>query len=488
VTLRRAAVPALRALLLALASVVIAAPAHASLPALGDRARASDELHARTSALGADLPRELPTELPKECNGPFCVPPLETRVGGFDLRLSCSVGGEDVLTCGSRLAYGLAYGGRAVERSVFTGHVFDTETGLYLAKARFLDPKLGRFITQDSNLGQIDRPPSLHRYLYASDNPTTRIDLTGYDDADANALAKAMSTSSAGWMASDHRPAYQKSWTRNYLETLYVEVPIRAMPGQAKMFEGMARQDAKEFASGAGEAVAVAATPLVVKEGGGALLDRVPALGRFLRKDLGELASSAVSKGKAALEGATSRLKGLFGEPPAGGNSLVPATGVQPPPAPEAVPGLNTGPFEVPPAASAPKKVPHKATLAVLDPEGNPILTENLVSGGSGKPKPTWPEQGAVHTEGKGTTRVRELLDSGVAVDEAAFSGQLRPCPMCKGNMNKLHRETGVPSTYVDQTGAVWRSTNAPPRPRAPRPAPAPMPAPTPAVPERPLE
>jgi RHS repeat-associated protein len=373
-------------------------------------------------------------------------------------------------------------------RFAFTGHVFDTETGLYLAKARFLDPKLGRFITQDSNLGQIDRPPSLHRYLYASDNPTTRIDLTGYDDADANALAKAMSTSSAGWMASDHRPAYQKSWTRNYLETLYVEVPIRAMPGQAKMFEGMARQDAKEFASGAGEAVAVAATPLVVKEGGGALLDRVPALGRFLRKDLGELASSAVSKGKAALEGATSRLKGLFGEPPAGGNSLVPATGVQPPPAPEAVPGLNTGPFEVPPAASAPKKVPHKATLAVLDPEGNPILTENLVSGGSGKPKPTWPEQGAVHTEGKGTTRVRELLDSGVAVDEAAFSGQLRPCPMCKGNMNKLHRETGVPSTYVDQTGAVWRSTNAPPRPRAPRPAPAPMPAPTPAVPERPLE
>jgi RHS repeat-associated protein len=180
VTLRRAAVPALRALLLALASVVIAAPAHASLPALGDRARASDELHARTSALGADLPRELPTELPKECNGPFCVPPLETRVGGFDLRLSCSVGGEDVLTCGSRLAYGLAYGGRAVERSVFTGHVFEAETGLYYARARYFDPKLGRFLTQDSFLGQIDEPPSLHRYLYAANRPTFYVDPTGH--------------------------------------------------------------------------------------------------------------------------------------------------------------------------------------------------------------------------------------------------------------------------------------------------------------------
>jgi RHS repeat-associated protein len=80
---------------------------------------------------------------------------------------------------------------QSANRFAFTGHVFDTETGLYYAKARFLDPKLGRFISQDSFLGEIDRPPSLHRYMFAGDNPATRIDLTGYDDADANALAKA---------------------------------------------------------------------------------------------------------------------------------------------------------------------------------------------------------------------------------------------------------------------------------------------------------
>jgi hypothetical protein len=185
-------------------------------------------------------------------------------------------------------------------------------------------------------LGQIEKPPSLHRYAYASNNPTTRIDLTGYADADANALAKAMSKSAAGWMASDHRPAHQKSWSRNFAEALYVEVPLRAMPGQAKMLEGMARQDAKEFAAGAGEAVAVAATPLVVKEGGGALLDKVPALARVLRKDVGEWASSALGKGGEVLRGVATRAKGLFGEPPAGGNSLVPAKGSVEPLPPQA--------------------------------------------------------------------------------------------------------------------------------------------------------
>jgi len=64
-------------------------------------------------------------------------------------------------------------------RFAFTGHIFDTETGLYSAKARYFDPKLGRFLTQDSYLGSIDEPPSLHRYLYANDNPTTYLDLTG---------------------------------------------------------------------------------------------------------------------------------------------------------------------------------------------------------------------------------------------------------------------------------------------------------------------
>ena len=41
----------------------------------------------------------------------------------------------------------------SANRFAFTGHIFDTETGLYNAKARYFDPKLGRFLTQDSFLG-----------------------------------------------------------------------------------------------------------------------------------------------------------------------------------------------------------------------------------------------------------------------------------------------------------------------------------------------
>ena len=52
------------------------------------------------------------------------------------------------------------------------------------AKARYFDPKLGRFLTQDSFLGQIDNPPSLHRYLYGYANPARYIDPTGHAPQD----------------------------------------------------------------------------------------------------------------------------------------------------------------------------------------------------------------------------------------------------------------------------------------------------------------
>jgi RHS repeat-associated protein len=70
-------------------------------------------------------------------------------------------------------------------RFAFTGHLFDPETGLYNAKARYFDPKLGRFLTQDSFLGEIDEPPSLHRYAYGWNRPTFYIDPDGHSVKDA---------------------------------------------------------------------------------------------------------------------------------------------------------------------------------------------------------------------------------------------------------------------------------------------------------------
>lgn len=62
----------------------------------------------------------------------------------------------------------------------FTGHLFDRETGTYYARARYFDPRLGRFLSQDSYLGEIDNPPSIHRYAWAHNRPTYFVDPTGH--------------------------------------------------------------------------------------------------------------------------------------------------------------------------------------------------------------------------------------------------------------------------------------------------------------------
>ena len=73
----------------------------------------------------------------------------------------------------------------------FTGHLFDEATGLYYAKARYYDPELGRFLSEDPLAGSVDDPPSLHPYLYAHANPTVFTDPDGRraaTDEDRHAL------------------------------------------------------------------------------------------------------------------------------------------------------------------------------------------------------------------------------------------------------------------------------------------------------------
>lgn len=69
-------------------------------------------------------------------------------------------------------------------RATYTGQEFDESTGLYYYGARYYDPVVGRFLTQDSVLGEAARPASLHRYLYASSNPGRYTDPTGHGPLD----------------------------------------------------------------------------------------------------------------------------------------------------------------------------------------------------------------------------------------------------------------------------------------------------------------
>ena len=69
--------------------------------------------------------------------------------------------------------------GSSANRFGFTGHEYDPEMGLYYAKARYYDPVLGLFLGEDPILGDPLTPLSLHRYLYAYQNPMAYIDPNG---------------------------------------------------------------------------------------------------------------------------------------------------------------------------------------------------------------------------------------------------------------------------------------------------------------------
>jgi RHS repeat-associated protein len=69
--------------------------------------------------------------------------------------------------------FGIPQPSGATENAIsFTGHQFDAGTGLLYARARYYDPSLGRFLSQDP-------APALNPYTYAFDAPLEFTDLTG---------------------------------------------------------------------------------------------------------------------------------------------------------------------------------------------------------------------------------------------------------------------------------------------------------------------
>jgi RHS repeat-associated protein len=94
---------------------------------------------------------------------------LTNTAGGIQARYQYDAYGNYRSTAGS-----------SFNRFAFTGHEKDNETNLYYFKARFYDPETGRFLNQDAYLGDINTPPSLHRYLYAYANPTVYTDPSGH--------------------------------------------------------------------------------------------------------------------------------------------------------------------------------------------------------------------------------------------------------------------------------------------------------------------
>jgi RHS repeat-associated protein len=62
----------------------------------------------------------------------------------------------------------------------YCGEYFDKETGTVYLRARYYNPSVGRFITEDSYHGEDNDPLSLNLYTYCYSDPINNIDPTGH--------------------------------------------------------------------------------------------------------------------------------------------------------------------------------------------------------------------------------------------------------------------------------------------------------------------
>ncbi len=73
----------------------------------------------------------------------------------------------------------ISQAGNTPNEYLYAGERFDSETGMYYLRARYMQPSTGRFWTKDSYEGSPFDPASLHKYLYAGADPTNKIDPSG---------------------------------------------------------------------------------------------------------------------------------------------------------------------------------------------------------------------------------------------------------------------------------------------------------------------
>ena len=62
----------------------------------------------------------------------------------------------------------------------YCGEYFDKETGTIYLRARYYDPRIGRFITEDSYWGKDSDPLSLNLYTYCHNDPVNFFDPNGH--------------------------------------------------------------------------------------------------------------------------------------------------------------------------------------------------------------------------------------------------------------------------------------------------------------------
>jgi RHS repeat-associated protein len=101
----------------------------------------------------------------------------------------------------------VAGSGSTVNYYLFSGQQYDPNLGFYYLRARYYQPSSGRFLSMDPYMGNIYDPISLHKYLYAHNNPVNLHDPTGLF---AMTLGGLSATVSISQMISFHMPTVFK--------------------------------------------------------------------------------------------------------------------------------------------------------------------------------------------------------------------------------------------------------------------------------------
>ncbi len=82
----------------------------------------------------------------------------------------------------------LAHTGTDPNAYLFAGEPLDPNSGFYYLRARWMDPRVGRFGSEDSWPGHLFEPESLHRYVYVGNDPTNKIDPSGRSEFSLSGL------------------------------------------------------------------------------------------------------------------------------------------------------------------------------------------------------------------------------------------------------------------------------------------------------------
>ncbi len=110
----------------------------------------------------------------------------------------------------------------------YAGEMYDKESGFYYLRARYYDPKMGRFVSEDTYKGQVDNPLSLNRYTYTHNNPLRFVDPSGHDIGpvegnggfDKQRIEQLMNDVITGRVDYDSLPSDQKAMLKDYSDNM----------------------------------------------------------------------------------------------------------------------------------------------------------------------------------------------------------------------------------------------------------------------------